>query len=245
MNVNPKTTIGSVVASDYRTAGIFSASNIDFCCKGNRTIEEVCESKNLDSGELIGKLNKVMSATDNGTPDFSSWPADLLIDYIEKKHHRYVESTIPVLNAYLGKIAAVHGENHPELHEVYEQFTKSAGALAVHMKKEEMILFPFIKKMFSALELHKPVSHSSFDAVEDPIRAMHQDHDQEGERFRRISYLTHNYTPPQDACATYKVAFRMLEDFEKDLHLHIHLENNILFPMALEMEKKMYHEPTH
>ncbi len=186
-----------------------------------------------------------MISGNDSQPDFASWPADLLADYIEKKHHRYVEQTIPVLKAYLEKIATVHGTNHPELIDISDEFNSSAGALAMHMKKEEMVLFPHIRNMFRATRLQQTKTPSSSGIIKDPIKVMHEEHDREGERFRKISFLSQNYTPPHDACTTYRVAFRMLADFEKDLHMHIHLENNILFPIAMAMEKSGQHEQTH
>ncbi|MCB0423860.1 MAG: hemerythrin domain-containing protein, partial [Mangrovimonas sp.] len=132
----------------------------------------------------------------------------------------------------------VHGQRHPELFEVNELFIASAGELAAHMKKEELILFPFIKELVKAkLDSHK-VSQPSFGTVENPIAMMMNEHDNEGERFRQIAKLTNNYQPPADACNTYRVTYAMLEEFEKDLHLHIHLENNILFPKTINLEKQ-------
>jgi len=245
MNATLNSTVGSIVANNYRSAGVFSNHGIDFCCKGGKTIDEVCRDKNLNPILLLEELQKAMSASQSGLPDFKSWPADLLVDYIEKKHHRYVSESTPVLKAYLEKIASVHGKNHPELFQILEEFNECEGALSKHMKKEELILFPYIRKMYNAIELQRQVSAMSFDFVEEPIKVMHEEHDSEGERFRRISYLSKNYTAPEDACATYVVTYRMLADFENDLHLHIHLENNVLFPMAIEMEQRMQHEPAH
>lgn len=230
--------IGQFVADDFRTAAIFSNYGIDFCCKGNRTIEEVCEKNNIDPNELLGKLLEVKLQISDQTIDYKSWPLDLLVDYIEKKHHRYVEEKIPVLIQFLDKLCKVHGERHPELFEINELFIGCAGALASHMKKEELILFPFIKKMVKATLDEQPVAAPQFGTVNNPITMMMQEHDNEGERFRQIAKLTNNYTPPADGCNTYNVTFAMLEEFENDLHLHIHLENNILFPEAAKLEQK-------
>jgi regulator of cell morphogenesis and NO signaling len=160
---------------------------------------------------------------------------DLLADYIEKKHHRYVEHKIPELKSYLSKVAKVHGERHPELLEIEALFTAAAHELLSHMRKEELILFPFVRNMTSNSDFQQP----PFGTVVNPIEMMKQEHDTEGERFRKISALSNQYTPPLDACTTYKVAFALLKEFEEDLHFHIHLENNILFPKAIETEKKM------
>lgn len=229
--------IGEFVAEDYRTAAVFSKYGIDFCCKGNRTIDEVCTKKGLDKTVLLDSLSTVLNTQPDQAIDYRSWPLDLLTDYIEKKHHRYVEDTIPVLLQFLDKLRRVHGERHPELFKVYELFTETAGALSRHMKKEELVLFPYIRKMFKAKLNDNTVEASHFGRVENPITVMKHEHDEEGERFREIARTTDNYTPPQDACNTYRVAFAMLDEFEKDLHLHIHLENNILFPGAVKLQE--------
>lgn len=228
--------IGQFVADDFRTAAIFSKYKIDFCCNGNRTVEEACEKKGLDSHVLLEELNTVLNSKSGESIDYKSWPLDLLAEYIEKKHHRYVEEKTPVLRQFLDKLCKVHGERHPELLEVNKLFTASAGELASHLKKEELILFPFVKKMVKAKLDGGAVQSPQFGTVENPIAMMMDEHDNEGQRFRDIAELTDNYNPPADACNTYKVTFAMLDEFEKDLHLHIHLENNILFPAAIKLE---------
>ena len=229
--------IGEFVAEDFRTAAVFTKYKIDFCCNGGRTIEEACEKKGIDSNIVIEELDAVLNTTTNQTIDYKSWPLDLLAEYIEKKHHRYVEEKIPVIRQFLDKLCRVHGERHPELFKINELFTASAGELAAHMKKEELILFPFIKKMVKAKLENGALQAPSFGTVENPIAMMMQEHDTEGERFRQIAELTNSYNPPSDACNTYRVTFAMLDEFEKDLHLHIHLENNILFPEAHKLEQ--------
>jgi len=237
LHKNAEKQIGEFVAEDFRTAAVFSKYKIDFCCNGNRTIEEACNKKGIDSNILIDELNGVLNTVTNQAINYKSWPLDLLADYIEKKHHRYVEEKIPMLLQFLYKLCRVHGERHPELLKINELFTASAGELSAHMKKEELILFPFIKKMVKAKIEQSEILSPLFGTVENPIAMMMHEHDTEGERFRQISGLTDNYNPPADACNTYRVTFAMLEEFEKDLHLHIHLENNILFPEALKLEQ--------
>ena len=235
---NTEKEIGQFVAEDFRTAAIFSKYKIDFCCNGNRTVAEACEKKGLDSSKIMDEINQILNAKTGETIDYKSWPLDLLAEYIEKKHHRYVEEKIPVIRQFLDKLCRVHGQRHPELHKINELFTASAGELASHMKKEELILFPFVKKMVKAKLENGSVQAPQFGTVENPISMMKHEHDNEGERFRQIAELTDNYNPPADACNTYKVTFAMLDEFEKDLHLHIHLENNILFPKAIKLEQQ-------
>jgi regulator of cell morphogenesis and NO signaling len=237
MNLKETTTIGDFVAKDYRTAEIFTKYGIDFCCKGQRTIDEVCKKNNINEDQLLNDLNVVLETKNDLGIDFSSWPLDLLIDYIEKTHHRFVEEKTQIIIPFLDKLCNVHGDNHPELFEINKLFNESAIELSAHMKKEELILFPFVKEMINATKSHGSIGKPFFETVKNPISAMMNEHDAEGERYRTISALTNNYTTPEDACNTYKVTYAMLKDFEEDLHKHIHLESNILFPKAKALEK--------
>ncbi|WP_158209330.1 iron-sulfur cluster repair di-iron protein [Myroides phaeus] len=231
-------TIGSFVAEDFRTAAVFNKYGIDFCCKGGRTLEEVCEKKKISQTDLEEELDKLLNQKAGNNIDFRAWPLDLLVDYIEKTHHRYVEEKIPVLLQFLNKLCKVHGERHPELFEVNNLFIGCAEELSQHLKKEELVLFPFVKQMVNATISGQSVQAPHFGTVQNPVSMMMHEHDGEGERFRKIAALTNNYTPPADACNTYKVTYAMLKEFEEDLHKHIHLENNILFPSAVALEQK-------
>ncbi|WP_317900029.1 iron-sulfur cluster repair di-iron protein [Aurantibacillus circumpalustris] len=236
MEITEKNVIGELVAQDYRTAEVFAKYGIDFCCKGNQTIHDVCEKKNINENALIKDLLDIEKSLENSVIDYQAWPIDLLADYIEKKHHRYVQEKTPVLQQYLSKINSVHGKMFPELKEIMDSFNESAQMLAAHMKKEELILFPYIRKMAVATADDSFAPH--FGTVQNPIAMMKEEHDTEGERFRKISELTNNYTPPEEACNTFRVTYALLKEFENDLHLHIHLENNILFPQAIAMEEE-------
>jgi regulator of cell morphogenesis and NO signaling len=233
-------TIGEIVAENYRAATVFKKHKIDFCCNGNRSIEEACRAKDLSIWELTKELDAVLKPGNESTIDYDSWPLDLLADYIEKKHHRYVEGRIPEIKPFLDKLCKVHGDRHPELFEIKKHFFASADELTKHMKKEELILFPHIRKMVAAKAGGTKAEQPQFISVKNPIAMMMNEHDNEGERFRQIAGLTNDYNPPADACNTYRVTFALLQEFENDLHLHIHLENNILFKKAVEMEKEMY-----
>ena len=238
MNVSESNIIGEIVAKDYRAATVFKNHAIDFCCNGNRTIAEACSEKELDANVILNELENALTESKAETTDFNSWPLDLLADYIEKKHHRYVEQKITEIKPYLEKITKVHGERHPELVEINGIFNLSAGELTMHMKKEELVLFPRIRKMTEAKNSRTEILPAPFGTVQNPIAMMMQEHDHEGENFRKISALSQNYTAPEDACNTYRVSFSLLKEFEEDLHKHIHLENNILFPKAIELEKE-------
>lgn len=238
MNIQANNNIGELVAQDYRTAAVFQSHGIDFCCRGNRSIEEVCSKQQIPSDTLINELESVVTKNVMVNADYHQWPLDILAGHVEKIHHSYVAEKTPVIQQYLDKLCKVHGDRHPELFEITAHFNESATALAAHMKKEELILFPFIRKMADAERHGKKMSSARFGSVENPVAMMREEHEAEGERFRTISKLSDHYTPPEDACATYKVTFAMLAEFENDLHLHIHLENNILFPKAIAMQQK-------
>jgi len=239
MNIQEDQIIGELVANDYRTASVFKKYGIDFCCQGNRTINDACEAKKIDEKSVVGDLNNLIRSKSEGAIDFQSWPIDLLADYIEKKHHRYVEEKSIEIKPYLDKICRVHGERHPELLEIKDHFYATAGELAMHMKKEELMMFPYIRKMVKAKQENTKAELPSFGSIKNLIETMMEEHTTEGDRFRKIEELSNNYTTPEDGCNTYRVTFALLDEFEQDLHLHIHLENNILFPKAIELEKEL------
>lgn len=240
MLINSESIIGKIVAENYKTAAVFKSYNIDFCCNGNRSIAPASKEKDIDEKVILQELSEVLNKKEDSDIDFKSWSIDLLADYIEKKHHRYVFAKIPEITAYLAKITDVHGNIHPELHEINELFSQSAEALSAHMKKEENILFPLIREMVDKRTTGEKFKKPPFGSIENPIKTMHAEHDNEGVRFRRISELSRNYETPQDGCNTYRVTLNLLKEFEDDLHRHIHLENNILFPAAIEFERVIF-----
>ncbi|MBL8001867.1 MAG: iron-sulfur cluster repair di-iron protein [Flavobacteriales bacterium] len=239
MHLTPEQTIGSIVAEDHRAASVLTAHGIDFCCKGGRTVADVCQRKGIAPAALEREINDALARDTKAREDHRSWSLLKLADHIERVHHRYVEDSIPVLQRYLTKLCHVHGNRHPELFEVAEAFQGCASAMAMHMKKEELVLFPFIRQLERSADGGAPLKRPHFGTVENPVHLMMADHDAEGDRFRRIAELTHGYVNPPDGCATYATAMAMLRDFEADLHLHIHLENNILFPRAIALEKSL------
>ncbi|WP_459212787.1 iron-sulfur cluster repair di-iron protein [Aquimarina rhabdastrellae] len=238
MNINKDTLVSDVVAYNYKTATIFKDYHIDFCCNGNRSLTQVSLEKAIEVNELIAEI-VMMDEHKSEAEDYQNWSLEHIVDHIYNNHHLYVEKQIPEIMYYLDKIANVHGEKHPELVEIKTLFKECSGDLAMHMKKEELILFPFIKKLAKAKNNKEALVQPPFGTVQNPIAMMHEEHDNEGERFRKIAKLSNNYTPPQDACNSYKVAFALLKEFEEDLHKHIHLENNILFKNAIKTETEL------
>lgn len=238
MKISDKKTINEIVAYDRRTAAIFETYGIDVSSKSDRTLTEICENRSIDL-ELLLETLRIIVFDKNNSHDFNSWPVDLLAEYIEKKHHRYMEETIHEIQSFLNIIASIHRENHPELIEVKNLFNSAASDLNKHMEIEENILFPYIKKMVHSIFQGKLPEMAFFGKIINPTSALNQEHAMEIEYFRRISILNNNYNPPQDACALYKQTMELMKEFEEDLQVHIYLENNILFPKAIELENQI------
>ncbi len=239
MNITSNTLVSEVVKFNFMTATIFQANNIDYCCGGDKTISDACKVAGVGADQLIKQLEIVVALKDPDSEYINNHSLKELTEYIVKRHHVYVHEHIPILKKNLEKICEVHGEHHPELFIIKELFYDSAGALIMHMQKEELMLFPYIQRLESVKEYNAPLPKSPFGSVSNPIEMMMKEHQVEGERFDRISVLTEKYQPPEDACTTYEVTLKQLMDFENDLHRHIHLENNILFPKAIELEKQI------
>ncbi len=237
MKTTNKNTIGEIVADDFRVAAIFSKYSIDFCCKGHRTLKEACKKRGIEESLLIEELDRATNNSANQSFNYKSWSSDLLADYIEKTHHRYVAEKTPVLLKLLNELCTLHGETYPDLFEINTLFTESALDLSANMRKKEQILFPFIKKINEAHAKGLFLEIAHFGTLENQILLIKEEHDTVGQRFKKIAALTKNYTAPADTCNTYKVTFAMLKEFERDLHKHIHLENNILFPKSVALEK--------
>lgn len=233
--------IGEIVAKDVRAAIVFESVGIDYCCNGNRTIAQACLDKSLDPQPVIDKLLEIDSKSSplSDKDDYNTWSLDQLVDHIEQRHHKYVVREIPLLIQRLDRVCQVHGSRHPELLEINELFSVSAKEFLQHMQKEESMLFPYIKNLVATSDKNEHVTKPSFGSVSAPIAMMMEEHSSEGERFEAIANLTDDYTPPADACTTYRVTFETLKAFEQDLHIHIHLENNILFPKAIELEDRL------
>ncbi len=238
MEFTPERTVADCVTENIKASHVFKKYGIDFCCGGGISIQKACEKYGVDYDLLADDL-KSIGSPDAKERDFNKLPLDELIDHIVERHHSYVEANIPLLLQYTQKVARVHGANNPELIEVDQLFQKVAGELASHLKKEEIILFPFIKKMVEAEKEGATVSVPHFNTVENPIKMMEDEHEFAGDVFKEIARLTNNYMPPQHACNTYRALFDKLDEFEQDLHEHIHLENNILHPKALKLEKEV------
>lgn len=231
--------IGELVASDYRKAEVFSKFGLDFCCGGKKSIKEACEEKGLDTVEVERALKAVEDEPQSNETDVSNWELDFLADYIVNTHHKYVENALPMLDEFSSKVARVHGNSHPEVVLIAEHYNLVANELRAHMPKEEQILFPYIKEMVAAKKQGTDLNPAGFGSIANPIKMMEDEHTSAGENMEKIRDLSSDFTLPEDACSSYGVLFGKLEEFEKDLHRHIHLENNVLFKKAIELEKEL------
>ncbi len=230
-------TVGELVAEDYRKAGIFREFGIDFCCGGKRSIGEACSKKNLDGELVIQALEKLDNQPDVSDENFSEWEADKLVDYIVDTHHTYVRNKIPEISTYSRKVARVHGQQHAETLKISFIFALLSTELNAHVDKEENFLFPYIKYLVKTQKDGITPEKPFFSSVKNPVTMMEKDHDEAGKEMAKIESLSNGYNPPEDACPTFRILYKNLKAFQEDLHKHIHLENNILFPMALELEK--------
>lgn len=225
-------TIGEIAAKDIRKADAFKKLGIDFCCGGKKTVSEAIAEVGVSREQLDAELAKIESSHQIGgvTHQYDSWDPGFLADYIQQVHHRYVRENGPILESLAEKVANRHGAEHPELHEMVKTVKQLMSDLYNHLAKEENTLFPLIK------QLEREGNRGNM-AVVDPIQRMEAEHEDAGDELRTLRQLSKDYTLPLNACNSYRHLFHKLEEFESDLFQHIHLENNILFPKAIELEK--------
>ncbi len=239
MNQLSAQTLAQIVSSNHRTASVFEKYNLDFCCKGKRSLEQACNDQNIQVEELLKELETVSASGNAEAFPFDILSLTQLTDYIVSTHHSYVKGEMPQLLGYLEKIASKHGPRHPELYKIFELFAAVKEEMDMHMHKEEIILFPRIKELEGLSQQDKNGFRPNITYLSGPINVMEEEHDHAGSALQEIRQLTNNYQAPLDACTTYKVAFASLKTFEEDLHRHVHLENNLLFPKAISLLEKM------
>ena len=227
--------VANIVAKNINTASIFRKYKIDFCFHGNMLLSKACEEKKVDYKQIVKELNAV-----NGhiyyLKDYNSWKLDFLIDFLVNIHHEYEEENILFLKEYGEKVANIYSRKYKELKEINHLIQEVTDDILEHMKNEERILFPYIKKLIRAKNknTHIDIKNSPLNK---PIESLEDDHDEVGKTFKRISQLTNNYFIPEDACVSFKILYLKLQQFEEELHKHIHIENNILFPKAKKLER--------
>ena len=242
MEITIDTTVADVIRANSSIEKIFKKYEVDICTHIDSTLNEIMDQNFAPAPQKERFLKEIMNASnkeENPTKDLENLELDLLIEHIEQQHHKYIEEKIPVINQYLERICKVHGENHPELNEIRLLFDTASGELAMHLKKEELILFPYIKKMLSATRSNRSIPKPKFESIKVPIDKMHSEHSDEMEAFEQIQKLSQHYTVPNDGCGTYAIAFSMLNEFQEDLLVHIQKENENLFKRAILLEKKL------
>ena len=231
--------LAQIVNSNHRAASVFEKYHLDFCCKGNRSLAQACLEQRVELSHVEGELGYVFSKAVTGGIDFDKMTLTQLCDYIVHTHHAYVKNEMPQIYTYLQKIAFKHGERHPELYKIFQNFAAVKEEMEGHMKKEEVVLFPRIKELQKHAGNEKGQPQLNIGFLLSPITVMEQEHEHAGNLLNDIRILSDDYMPPQDACTTYRLCFAALKAFELDLHEHVHLENNILFPKAIEIFKDL------
>jgi len=228
-------TIGEIVAGDYRTARIFENHGIDFCCGGNVALAAICAQKGIDPAAITRELETVKSTPVERSQNYNSWEMPFLADYIVNAHHTYLKENTGQIAAYAHKIAAVHGAHHPEVIEIATVFDKIAGDMAIHLREEEEVFFPAIKRADAAKKAGAAPAPKDLETIRDSLRKLGHEHEEIGDAVHTIRHLANEYAIPGDVCNTFVVTYQKLKEFEDDLHKHVHLENNILFPKAAQL----------
>ncbi len=239
MTLTSAKTVGEIATEMPSATREFEKLGIDYCCGGSRTLDQACAQANVPVDEALARLEKSLASTP--TVDGKDWQNQLLADlitHITSTHHVFVREECPRIQALAAKVVGVHGKNHPELLQVQQVFSALAEELSVHLMKEELVLFPYVVRMEESTLAGETAPPAMFGTVANPVRMMVQEHDSAGDALRSLRATTNDYKAPEDACISYRTLYQALQDFESDLHQHIHLENNILFPRAVAMEGK-------
>lgn len=231
-------TVRELVLENPAAARVFERFGIDYCCGGDKSLAEACAAAKVPASDVIAALESPGSGS--AERDWSAAPLAELAQHIVEKHHTFTREEMKRLEPLLAKVVSVHGQNHPELLRVRGAFQELCQELSLHMMKEEQILFPYIAEMEAAATSHRPLPPAMFGTVQNPVRMMMLEHDSAGQALAEIREKTNAYALPPDACVSYQTLYRALREFEADLHQHIHLENNILFPRALKMEDQAF-----
>jgi regulator of cell morphogenesis and NO signaling len=236
MNFASETKVKDIALANPEARKILEDAGVDYCCGGEKSLHDACLHTDVPTAEILRRLHE---NTKHVSPDQENWKSEnltSLTQHIREKHHQYVRESIPRIQEKLEKVMAKHGPNHPEIADIQRLFSEIAREMIMHMQKEEQVLFPYIDALERAVNEHGSVEPPFFQTVKNPIHAMMQEHDAAGDLVRQIRVLTSEYTPPGDACTSFKALYEALGEFEADLHQHVHLENNVLFPRAVELE---------
>jgi len=225
-------TIGEFVAEDYRIAEVFERHGIDFCCGGQVTLAVTCEEKGLNPGQILNEIEAARNEPVKRSENYSAWELPFLSDYIVNTHHVWLKENDPKITAYTLKIAEVHGAHHPEVIEIAIIFEKIATDMAGHLREEEEVFFPAVKRASTAKKAGQMPAMKDREVIKASLVKLGREHEEIGNAIHTIRHLAKDYAIPADACNTFAVTYQKLQEFEEDLHKHVHLENNILFPKA-------------
>lgn len=236
MNFTGTTRVREIVVANPRAAKVFEDAGVDYCCGGEKSLSEACMQTGVPAEEMLKRLQENSEQAGADAVNWAAASLSTLAQHIVEKHHRYVRNAIPRVRSLLERVKAKHGANHPELTGIEERFFDLGQELQMHMHKEEQMLFPYIEALDRAAGGNGRLDPPFFQTVRNPVHMMMEEHDSAGELLRAMRKLSSGYQVPADACESYKELYRSLEEFEADLHTHIHLENNILFPRAVELE---------
>lgn len=239
--INSNTTVREIALQMPESTRVFERLKIDYCCGGNQPLADACASAGLDVDALVALLGEVAdSKAQNATgQDFQNTSLTGLIDHIVNTHHVFTKSEMDRLEALTAKVINAHGERHPELIQLGDLLTALCADLRPHMFKEEQVLFPYIVALTRASDQNQRPPFAPFGTVNNPVRMMMREHDVAGQLLREMRALTSDYKVPPDACVSYQTLYQALENLETDLHQHIHLENNILFPKSVALENTL------
>ena len=239
MSLTATKTVRELALELPAAARVFEKFGIDYCCGGKRTLEDACGAANLQVEEVLGTLQSAATSATakEAESNLSAGPLADLIAHIKDKHHNYTREEIARLVPLFEKVCCAHGPKHGELFQAQEKFRELAQELSTHMMKEEMVLFPYIERVEEARIEGSPIMPAPFGTVRNPVAMMVHEHDSAGDLLRSLRDLTNGYQPPADGCLSYRTLYSALAEFERDLHEHIHLENNVLFPRSIEMEQ--------
>lgn len=238
MGIDPERTVAEIALEKPHAAAVFEKLGIDYCCGGGKPLSAACEEAGIDVNDVEGLLDGTGKA-ESEAGNWSQRSLASLVGHIVEKHHAYCREESPRLQSLLAKVVSKHGGHHSELAQVQTLFTSLRNELSMHMMKEEQMLFPYIVRLEEAAASKSAAPRAPFGTVQNPVRMMVMEHDDAGHLTKEIRGLTGNFTPPEDACASFNALYRGLEAFEADLHLHIHLENHLVFPRAIALEEKV------
>ncbi|MDX1642493.1 MAG: iron-sulfur cluster repair di-iron protein, partial [Balneolaceae bacterium] len=213
-------------------AGVFREFGIDFCCGGGKRLADVCQIKGIQLQSVTNKLEPLLNIPQNSVHNYNDWTPAFLIDFIINTHHAFVRKKTDEISAHALKVARVHGERHPENVKIFRKFLDLGNEMTEHLEAEENTVFPLIKRIEQNVKNEKSTSKENLKMLRNELDKMVDDHEDAGNVMEEIRTLSNDYTPPQDACTTYRILYQNLEGFEQDLHKHVHLENNILFKKA-------------